>query len=98
MAPGRVRALVEALEALEGGFAEFAGRLEAAAVHEHAFGKLIDAAKVRDAYHDRLPATMVNLAEAGEVARSFLDEFAAPAAPAAAQSDPTVPPQREAQE
>ncbi len=43
-------------------------------MHEHAFGKLIDAAKVRDAYHDRLPATQVNLTEAREVAESFVAE------------------------
>jgi hypothetical protein len=108
VAPERVRALVAALGALEGGFAEFAGQLEAGAVHEHAFGKLIDAAKVRDAYHDRLPATKVNLAEAGEVARSFLAEFAASATvptsePAAqggpaVQSERPVPLQRESQE
>jgi hypothetical protein len=80
-----VSALVEALGALEAGFAEFAGHLEAGGVHEHAFGKLIDAAKVRDAYHDRLPATKLNLSDAGEVARTFLNEFAAPIPP---QGDP----------
>lgn len=89
MAPELVRALVGALTAVEAGFAEFAAALEAGSVHEHAFGKLIDAAKVRDAYHERLPATRVNLAEAGEVARDLLAEFAAPA---------PVPPQREARE
>ena len=75
MAPEPVRALVDALEALGAGCADFAEKLGAASVHEHAFGKLIDAAKVRDAYHDRLPATGVNLAEAREVAESFLAEF-----------------------
>jgi hypothetical protein len=73
--PSLVRALVGSLESMEAGFAAFAGRLEAGAVHEHAFGKLVDAAKVRDAYHDRLPATQVNLAEAREVAESFVAEF-----------------------
>jgi hypothetical protein len=73
-----LRALVDALGALETGFTEFAERLEAGTVHEHAFGKLVDAAKVRDAYHERLPATKLNLTEAGDVARSFLREFAAP--------------------
>jgi hypothetical protein len=72
-----VRALVDALGALEAEFTGFSERLEGGAVHEHAFGKLIDAAKVRDAYHDRLPATKLNLTDAGEVARSFLSEFTA---------------------
>ena len=72
-----MRALVDALEALRETCTGFAQHLEAGSVHEHAFGKLIDAAKVRDAYHDRLPATKVNLAEAREVAESFLAEFAA---------------------
>jgi len=98
--PGPVRALVEALASLDEGFARFAGRLEAGAVHEHAFGRLIDAAKVRDAYHDRLPKTKINLAEASGVARSFLAEFTAPAAtpvPTSA-SAPAVPPPREHRE
>ena len=74
----RLRALLDALGGLQAGFAEFSAKLEAGAVHEHAFGKLIDAAKVREAYHDRLPATKLNLSEAGDVARDFLREFAAP--------------------
>ena len=74
-----LRALLDALGGLEAGFSDFSAKLEAGAVHEHAFGKLIDAAKVREAYHDRLPATKLNLSEAGEVARDFLGEFAAPA-------------------
>jgi hypothetical protein len=53
-----------------------AGQLEAARVHDEAFGKLIDAAKVRDAYHERLPATDHNLAEARDVIEHFLAEFA----------------------
>jgi hypothetical protein len=85
--PVLVRTLVDGLVALDAGFAAFAARLEAGTVHEHAFGKLIDAAKVRDAYHDRLPATRVNLTEAAAVARSFIAEFAAPDAP----SVPVVP-------
>ena len=85
-----MRALVEAFEALTGGCAELSGELEAGAVHEHAFGKLIDAAKVCDAYHDRLPATKVNLTEAREVAQSFLAEFTVlpvPALPVPAQRE-----------
>ena len=75
MAPELVRALAEALDAVGAGCADFSGRLAAAAVHEHAFGKLIDAAEVRDAYHDRLPATQGNLTEAREVAEAFVVEF-----------------------
>jgi hypothetical protein len=75
-----VRALVEALDALGAGCAGFSAGLTAGTVHEHAFGKRIDATKVCDAYHDRLPATQANLAEAREVAESFLAEFAGGAA------------------
>ena len=72
---GLVRALVGALEAVGTACITFGERLDAGGVHEHAFGKLIDAAKVRDAYHDRLPATKVNLSEAREVGEEFLAEF-----------------------
>lgn len=89
VAPERVRALVGALAEVERRCAALAASLEAATVHEHAFGKLIDAGKVRDAYHDRLPKAKENLAEAGAVAREFLVEFAPGAA---------VPPPREAGE
>jgi hypothetical protein len=85
--PSLVRTLVDALGALDASCVEFDNRLDAGGVHEHAFGKLVDAAKVRDAYHDRLPAMKVNLAEARDVARSFTAEFAAP-----------LPAQRESQE
>ena len=85
MAPELVRALAEALDAVGAGCADFSGRLAAAAVHEHAFGKLIDAAEVRDAYHDRLPATEVNLAEAREVAESFIAEFDGTPVPAGSE-------------
>ena len=71
-----MRGLVEALGALAAGCTDHAELLAAGTVHEHAFGKLIDAAKVRDAYHGRLPATRDNLAQAREVAESFLGEFA----------------------
>jgi hypothetical protein len=90
VAPELVEALARALADVDARCAAFAGRLEAAAVHEHAFGKLIDAAKVCDAYHERLPKALENLAEAAAVAREFLAEFAEPAA--------AVPPQREPQE
>lgn len=79
VAPERVSALVDALTEVERRCAAVAASLEAATVHEHAFGKLIDAAKVRDAYHDRLPKAKQNLAEAGAVAREFLAEFVEPA-------------------
>jgi hypothetical protein len=85
-----VRALVDALAEVESRCGAFAGRLEAATVPEHAFGKLIDAGKVRDAYHDRLPKARENLGEAGAVAREFLAEFVEP--------DAAVPPPREARE
>jgi hypothetical protein len=75
VAPELVRALVEALGAVGASSTEFSTALDAGTVHEHAFGKLVDAAAVRDAYHDRLPATKVNLAEAREVAESFTAEF-----------------------
>jgi hypothetical protein len=73
--PGLVEALVGALDAVGAACVTFGEQLESASVHEHAFGKLVDAAKVRDAYHERLPATKVNLTEAREVAESFAAEF-----------------------
>jgi hypothetical protein len=73
--PGLVAALVDALDAVGAACVTFGEQLDGAGVHEHAFGKLIDAAKVRDAYHDRLPATKVNLTEAREVAVDFVAEF-----------------------
>ena len=73
--PGLVHALLDAFDAVGTAFITFREQLTAAGVHEHAFGKLIDAAKVRDAYHDRLPATQVNLTEAREVAEEFVAEF-----------------------
>jgi hypothetical protein len=72
---GLVEALVDALDAVRAACVTFGEQLDGAGVHEHAFGKLIDAAKVRDAYHERLPATRVNLTEAREVAESFAAEF-----------------------
>ena len=70
---GFLVALRSASERL-GGIAE---QLETARVHDEAFGKLIDADKVRDAYHERLPATEHNLTEARDVIEHFLAEFAA---------------------
>ena len=91
VAPDLVRALVDALAEVERGCTAVAERIGTATVHEHAFGKLIDAAKVRDAYHDRLPKAQENLAEAGAVAGEFLAEFVEPSAGPA----PVVPAQRE---
>jgi hypothetical protein len=91
VAPELVRALVEAFDALTEKCTDLSGQLEAGAVHEHAFGKLIDATKVCDAYHDRLPATKANLAEAREVAAAFLAEFVAPPVPVPAQREPQEP-------
>lgn len=75
--PAAVTAFVEALTF---GFERLSGitaHLEAARVHDEAFGKLIDADKIREAYHARLPATEHNLAEARTVIDHFLAEFAA---------------------
>jgi hypothetical protein len=77
VAPELVEALVRSLADIDARCAALAERLETGAVHEHAFGKLVDAAKVRDAYHDRLPKARENLAEAATVAREFLAEFSA---------------------
>ena len=73
--PALLAALVEALGGIDRACGGFAEQLEHGGVHEHAFGKLVDAAKVRDAYHDRLPKTKENMEEARGVARDFLGEF-----------------------
>ena len=75
--PAAVTAFVEALTAASERLSVVADRLEAARVHDEAFGKLIDADKIREAYHARLPATEHNLAEARDVIDHFLAEFAA---------------------
>jgi hypothetical protein len=72
-----VSAFVAALDAARKTLLEVPARLEAARVHDDAFGKLIDAHKVRDAYHDRLPATERNIEEACEVIDHLTGEFAA---------------------
>lgn len=71
--PETVEAFLGALAAAAGRLRALPERLEAARVHDAAFGKLIDAAKVREAYHDRLPATERNIDEACAV----IDGFAA---------------------
>jgi hypothetical protein len=75
-----VEAFVDALEAADAALRGITGHLEGARVHDLAFGRLIDADKVRDAYHDRLPATEVNLAEALAVLGQFSTELAPPEA------------------
>ena len=81
-----VTAFVDALASAAERLGGIAGSLNAARVHDEAFGKLIDAAKVRDAYHKRLPATEHNLGEARAVIEHLLTEFTAdaPLAPASA--------------
>ena len=71
--PAAVSAFVAALAAARAALDAIPARLETARVHDEAFGKLIDAHKVRDAYHDRLPATEHNIDEA----RSILDHLTA---------------------
>ncbi|HEV2343247.1 MAG TPA: hypothetical protein VGS97_04080 [Actinocrinis sp.] len=73
--PDVVAAFVAALTSASERLGGISSSLEAARVHDRAFGKLIDAAKVRDAYHERLPATERNLAEARDVIEHFLAEF-----------------------
>jgi hypothetical protein len=68
---GFVASLTQASVALGG----IPARLEAARVHDVAFGKLVDAAKVRDAYHARLPATEQNIAEARELIAHMITQF-----------------------
>ncbi|HEV3170148.1 MAG TPA: hypothetical protein VGZ32_07400 [Actinocrinis sp.] len=75
--PAAVSAFVAALDAARTTLLEVPTRLEAARVHDDAFGKLIDAHKVRDAYHERLPATERNITEACEVIEHLTGEFAA---------------------
>lgn len=86
--PAAVTAFVEALTAAAERLGGVAASLESARVHDEAFGKLIDAAKVRDAYHKRLPATEHNLGEARAVIEHLLIEFSAGALPAPAAAGP----------
>ena len=72
-----VAAFVSALTEAKDRLAGVADLLESSRVHDEAFGRLIDAAKVRDAYHNRLPATGHNLGEARAVIEHLLAEFAA---------------------
>jgi len=78
-----VSAFVAALAAARTTLDAIPQRLEAARVHDEAFGKLIDAHKVCDAYHDRLPATEHNIDEACSILDQLTAEFAALPAPRA---------------
>lgn len=71
LVPGFLAGLAQASETL----GAIPARLEAGRVHDVAFGKLFDAAKVRDAYHQRLPATIENIAEARQLIDHFITEF-----------------------
>ena len=81
--PAVVSAFVAALAAARTTLDAIPQRLEAARVHDEAFGKLIDAHKVCDAYHDRLPATEHNIDEACSILDQLTAEFAALPAPRA---------------
>ena len=61
-----------ALRVAEAAMREIPGKLEGARVHDWAFGKLFEATEVRDAYHQRLPETEKDVAEACEVIDHFI--------------------------
>ena len=65
-------AFVAALRAAGEALAAVPGKLEGARVHDQAFGKLFEAGEVRDAYHQRLPETETDVAEAREVIEHFI--------------------------
>ena len=65
-------AFVAALRAAEASLREVPGKLEGARVHDFAFGKMFEATEVRDAYHNRLPETEKDIAEACEVIDHFV--------------------------
>ena len=65
-------AFVTALRAARAALREVPGKLESARVHDFAFGKLFEATEVRDAYHNRLPETEKDIAEACEVIDHFV--------------------------
>ena len=65
-------AFVAALRAAEASLREVPGKLEAARVHDFAFGKMFEATEVRDAYHNRLPETEKDIVEACEVIDHFI--------------------------
>ena len=65
-------AFVAALQAAKTALGEVPGKLEGARVHDFAFGKMFEATEVRDAYHQRLPETEKDIAEACEVIDHFV--------------------------
>jgi hypothetical protein len=67
-----VAAFAAALQAAQASLREVPGKLEGARVHDFAFGKLFEATEVRDAYHNRLPETEKDIAEACEVIDHFI--------------------------
>jgi hypothetical protein len=69
---GATAAFAAALRTAGAALAEVPGLLEDARVHEAAFGKLFEAAEVREAYHQRLPETEDDVAEALEVIAHFV--------------------------
>ena len=70
-------AFVTALRAARAALREVPGKLESARVHDFAFGKLFEATEVRDAYHNRLPETEKDIAEACEVIDHFIGGLSA---------------------
>ncbi|GAA2056374.1 hypothetical protein GCM10009839_76870 [Catenulispora yoronensis] len=70
-------AFLAALRAARTALREVPGKLEGARVHDFAFGRLFEAAEVRDAYHQRLPETEKDIAEACEVLDHFIGGLAA---------------------
>jgi len=69
-------AFVAALRTAEASLREVPGLLEGARVHDFAFGKMFEATEVRDAYHNRLPETENDIAEACEVIDHFVTGLA----------------------
>jgi hypothetical protein len=84
-------AFVAALRAARAALREVPGKLEGARVHDLAFGKLFEAAEVRDAYHNRLPETEKDFAEACEVIDHFVGGLSAGHAIGARDGAPPAP-------
>jgi hypothetical protein len=72
LTPEAADAFVAALQAAQAALGEVPGLLEGARVHDFAFGKMFEATEVRDAYHNRLPETEKDIAEACEVIEHFI--------------------------
>lgn len=70
-------AFVAVLRAARAALREVPGKLEAARVHDLAFGRLFEATEVRDAYHSRLPETEEDVGGACEVIDHFIAGLAA---------------------